>query len=152
MKLTPQKLFSIFAAAEMITWAGLISALINRANGIIDYVSIAGGIHGFIFLSYVVVTIFTWTNQQWKTHLGLLGIFLSVIPFATVPFELYLKKKGLLEGPWRLAEGGDTPRNLPEKIQAWILRRPLLASLILLLLVALTFTILLFLGPPVPKN
>lgn len=149
---TPRLLFRIFATAEMVTWALLITALILRGTGVTNIVPIAGGIHGFVFLSYCVVTVFTWVNQQWKPALGLLGLFLAVIPFATVPFEFYLEKRGLLRGGWRLAPGGQAPRGPFEKAQAWVLAKPVLASTLLLAFVILLFVVLLIAGPPVPKN
>lgn len=149
---TPRTLFRIFATAEMVTWAGLITALIFRANDIINLVPIAGGVHGFVFLSYATVTVFTWVNQQWKPGIGLLGLLLAAVPFATVPFEFYLEKRGLLRGGWRLAPGGQAPRGPIEKAQAWVLAKPALASTLLLAFVVLLFVVLLLAGPPVPKN
>ncbi|MDY3049130.1 MAG: DUF3817 domain-containing protein [Rothia sp. (in: high G+C Gram-positive bacteria)] len=151
-KPTPRALFRIFATAEMITWALLITALILRATGVTNLVPIAGGIHGFVFLSYCVVTVFTWVNQQWKAPVGVAGLLLSVIPFATVPFEIFLEKRGLLGGGWRLAPGGAAPSSLFEKAQAWVLAKPALASVLLLAFVVLLFVVLLLAGPPVPKS
>lgn len=151
-KPTPRALFRTFATAEMITWALLITALVLRGTGVTNIVPIAGGIHGFVFLSYCVVTVFTWVNQQWKAPVGIAGLLLSVIPFATVPFELFLDKRGLLCGGWRLAPGGAAPSGLLEKAQAWVLAKPALASTLLLAFVVLLFVVLLLAGPPVPKN
>lgn len=150
--LTPRLLFRIFATAEMITWAGLITALILRSADVTNIVPIAGGIHGFVFLSYATVTVFTWINQKWKPGIGLLGLLLAVVPFATAPFELYLDKHRLLNGGWRLAPDGDAPAGTLEKAQAWVLAKPLLAGLLLLLAVTVLFVVLLLAGPPVPKN
>ncbi|MDI6023648.1 DUF3817 domain-containing protein [Leucobacter sp. UT-8R-CII-1-4] len=151
--MSPRLLFRTFATAEAFTWAGLILALVLRATGVTDgAVSIAGGIHGFVFLSYCVVTVFMWVNQRWGAGTGILGLALSVIPFATVPFEIVLDRKGKLAGEWRLRPGGDTPRGFIEHVQAWVLRRPLLAIGLLFIAVAVVFVVLLWLGPPVPKG
>lgn len=150
--LTPRKLFTIFATAEMITWAALITALICRATNIADFVSAAGGVHGFVFLSYVAATIFVWVNQKWKAPVGITGILLSIIPFATVPYEIFLKKRGLLNGGWRLAPGGDTPHNALEQLQAVVLRKPLISILAILSIIIIVFVVLLIMGPPVPNN
>ena len=149
---TPHQLFGFFAAAEMVTWAGLIAAIISRAIGLADFVSLAGGLHGFIFLSYATVTVFVWVNQKWKPALGIMGVLLAIVPFATVPYEIFLKKRGLLDGGWRLAPGGQAPRTLVEKVQAWVLRNPLLAIILLLAFVVALYLTLLWLGPPIPKN
>ncbi|MCQ9344119.1 DUF3817 domain-containing protein [Corynebacterium kozikiae] len=151
---TPRALFRIFATAEMVTWALLIIALILRGTGVTNIVPIAGGIHGFVFLSYCVVTVFTWVNQKWKAPVGIAGLLLSVIPFATVPFELYLDRRGLLTGGWRLAPGpgSETPNGFIEKVQAWVLAKPVLAAVLLLAFVTALFIVLLLAGPPIPKS
>ena len=138
----------------MVTWALLITALILRGTGVANIVPIAGGIHGFVFLSYCVVTVFTWVNQKWKAPVGIAGLLLSVIPFATVPFELYLDRRGLLTGGWRLAPGprSETPNGFIEKAQAWVLAKPVLAAVLLLGFVIVLFVALLLAGPPVPKS
>ena len=151
--MSPKTLFRIFATAEMVTWAGLITALILRATGVTDgLVSIAGGLHGFIFLAYCVSTVFVWVNQRWTFGRGALGLVLAIVPFATYPFERSVEKRGLLEGPWRLAPGGDAPSGFIEHLQAWILRRPILSVVVLAVLVTIVFVTLLWLGPPIPKQ
>lgn len=152
MRLSPRTLFRIFAIAEMFTWAGLITALILRAVDVANIVPIAGGIHGFVFLCYAVSTIFVWVNQKWNVGLGLTGLLLAVVPFATVPFEVTVERRGLLDGGWRLAPGGDEPRGLIEHIQAWILRHLLLAIVLMVLAIVAVYIILLILGPPVPRG
>ncbi|WP_167143101.1 DUF3817 domain-containing protein [Canibacter zhoujuaniae] len=149
---SPKTLFKIFATAEAITWAGLIAALIVRAVADLDLVRIAGGIHGFVFLSYCTVTVFVWVNQKWPTAVGVTGLLLSIIPFATVPFDIAIDRKGLLAGGWRLAPDGDKPQNFVEKTQAWVLRNPLVAVLLLAVLVTVLFLVLLFAGPPIPQS
>lgn len=141
----------MFAIAEAFTWAGLIVAIVLRAFDVMNLVPIAGGLHGFVFLSYVASTIFVWVNQQWKFSVGMTGLVLAIIPFATVPFELWVDKRGLLAGRWRLAPGGDDPRGFVENVQAWVLRRPVIAFVLLAALVAVVFVALLWLGPPIPK-
>ncbi|UTX53673.1 DUF3817 domain-containing protein [Leucobacter aridicollis] len=151
--MSPRNLFRLFATAEVITWAGLIAALILRATGITaGAVPIAGGIHGFVFLAYCVSTVFVWINQRWKPGLGITGLLLAIVPFATYPFERAVDKRGLLAGPWRLAPGGEAPSGFVEHVQAWILRRPILSIGLIAILVVIVFLVLLWLGPPVPKG
>lgn len=151
--MSPRLLFRIFAFAELVTWAGLITALILRGAGVTDaMVGPAGGAHGFVFLAYCVVTVFVWVNQKWRAGTGVLGLVVAVIPFATLPFELAIDKRGLLAGDWRLAPGRDEPRGFIEHVQAWVLRHPFIALLVLLVGVTAVFSLLLWLGPPVPKG
>lgn len=149
--ISPRMLFRSFAIAEMFTWAGLITALVLRAFEVTDLVPIAGGIHGFVFLCYSATTIFVCVNQKWPLRLGLTGLLLAIIPFATVPFEIVADRKGLLTGDWRLAPGGEAPQGFIEHVQAWVLRHVLLSIILLILLVTLFIT-LLWLGPPVPRD
>lgn len=150
--MTPRVLFRTFATAEAFTWAGLITALILRATDVGNFVPIAGGIHGFVFLSYCVVTVFTWVNQRWGAGTGVLGLILAIVPFTTVPFEITLDKKGKLAGPWRLRPGGDAPQGFVEHVQAWVLRHPFWSIALLLIAVVVVFSTLLWLGPPIPKS
>lgn len=150
--MSPRLLFRTFAFAELVTWAGLITALILRGAGVTDaMVGPAGGAHGFVFLAYCVVTVFVWVNQKWRAGTGVLGLVVAVIPFATLPFELAIDKRGLLAGDWRLAPGRDEPRGFIEHMQAWVLRHPFIALLVLAVGVTAVFSLLLWLGPPVPK-
>lgn len=150
--MSPRLLFRTFAFAELVTWAGLITALILRGAGVTDVmVGPAGGAHGFVFLAYCVVTVFVWVNQKWRVGTGVLGLVVAVIPFATLPFELAIDKRGLLAGDWRLAPGRDEPRGFIEHMQAWVLRHPFIALLVLAVGVTAVFSLLLWLGPPVPK-
>lgn len=150
--MTPRALFRTFATAETFTWAGLIAALILRATDVVNAVPIAGGIHGFVFLSYCVTTVFVWVNQRWSTGTGVLGLILAIVPFATVPFELVVDRRGKLGGTWRLAPGGDEPHGFVENVQAWVLRHLWLAIVLLIALVVVIFLVLLWLGPPIPKS
>lgn len=149
---SPRTLFRSFAIAEMFTWAGLIAALILRAFEVVNLVPVAGGLHGFVFLCYSTTTVFVWVNQRWRFSLGLAGLLLAIVPFATVPFELSVDRRGLLNGGWRLAPGGETPRGFVEHVQAWVLRHPILSTVLLVLFVAAVFIVLLRLGPPVPRG
>lgn len=150
--MTPKSLFRTVAIAEAITWTALISGLVIRAvvggdTGDLA-VRIGGSIHGFVFLCYVVATLAVWTDKKWSAGTGVLGLASAVIPYATVPFERSVERRGLLDGPWRLAPGGEAPRTLPERLLAFALRSPVVALLVTLVVVAVVFTLLLWAGKP----
>ncbi len=156
VRLTPKKLYRIVAIAEAITWTLLISALVFRAmvgeENVGPAVTIGGSIHGFVFLTYGATAILTAINQRWSVGLGLLAVVTAIVPYATIPFDLWAHRTGKLEGDWR-REATDDPRDQRwfDRLVRWMLNHPyLLATLILLAVVAL-FTVLLILGPPVPK-
>ena len=148
-RLSPKRLYGFLAAAEMLTWALLIIAMVIKYGvGPEIYVRIFGMFHGVVFIAYGLVTIFVWANERWSASRGILGLATAIIPFATLPFERAMLRRGLLSDTWRLAPGGDTPRGPIEKIQAVALRSPWLATLVGVVLVAGITLVLLFIGPP----
>lgn len=148
--MTARALFRAAALAEAVTWTlllvGLFLKYVTHSTEI--GVRIGGGIHGFVFLCYVGTTCFTWINQKWPTRTGVLAVVSAVVPYATIPMEKSLDRRGLLSGPWRLAAGGEEPAGLLEKLQGQVLRSPLLSVGVAVFAVAVVFSVLLFLGPP----
>lgn len=146
----PASLYRVLAIAEAITWTLLISALIARAVGAPGIVvTIAGGIHGFVFLSYGATAILVAFNQRWSIGLGILAVASAVVPYATIPMEVWLHRKGRLKGEWRLEES-DHPqdRTWYDKTMRWFLNHAaILVALIVVAVVAL-YVVLLIVGPP----
>ena len=154
--LTPKRLYRIVAIAEAITWTLLISGLIIRAvigdedGGV--FVTIGGSIHGFVFLAYGATAVLTAINQRWGFGLSALAVVTAVIPYATIPFDIWAHRSGRLEGDWR-REATDDPRDQRwfDRLVRWMLNHPYLLAALILLAVVLLFTVLLILGPPIPK-
>lgn len=145
---TPSRLYRVLAFAEMVTWTLLIvGMLLKYVLDVTDVlVRIGGGLHGFTFLCYLVVTVLVAIDQRWRLRDVVLGIGSAVIPFMTVPFERSAMRRGLLGDSWRLrAEPG---RNGLEKVVSLALRRPIPAGLIAIVAVVIVFSVLLSLGPP----
>ena len=147
---TPASLYRVLAIAEAITWTILISALIARAVGAPGIVvTVGGGIHGFVFLAYGATAILVAFNQRWSIGLGVLAVVSAVVPYATIPMEIWLHRKGRLQGHWRL-EASDHPqdRTWYDRTMRWFLRHAwVLVALIAVAVVALYVT-LLTIGPP----
>lgn len=148
--MAPRTLFRSVAVAEAVTWTllliGLFLKYVTETTEL--GVSIGGGLHGFVFICYVMSTCFTWINQKWPTGTGLLALASAVIPYATIPVDRSLERKGMLDGPWRLSKGGEQPHGFLETLQAWVLRHPVLAIVAALAGAVAVFSFLLFLGPP----
>ncbi len=146
----PARLYRVLAIAEAITWTILIGALIARALGVNPLVvTIGGGIHGFVFLSYGATAILVALNNRWKPGVAIAAVASAIVPYATIPMEIWLHRTGRLAGEWRLTETDD-PRDRTwfDRLMRWFLRRPwVLGALIAVAIVAL-YTILLILGPP----
>ena len=101
-------LFRVLAIAEAISWTLLLSALALRATvGVAAAVTIAGTIHGFVFLSYGATAVLLALHQRWTAWPTVAAIGSAIVPYATIPTELWLARSGRLAGAWRLEESAD---------------------------------------------
>ena len=147
---TPKSLFRTLAIAEVISWTLLITGLILRATtGWALGVTIGGGIHGFIFLSYAATALLVAIHQRWSFPVAFLAIVAAIVPYATLPVEIWLQRSGRLEGAWRL-DATDDPRDARwfGRLMRWFLRRPWVLGVIIAAAVVLIFVVLLTVGPP----
>lgn len=147
---TPARLYRALAIAEAITWTILIAAIIARAVGAPGVVvTIGGGIHGFVFLAYAATAVLVALNQRWHLGVAALAVVSAVIPYATIPTEIWLHRTGRLDGDWRL-EPGDDPRDHRwyDRLMRWFLRRPWVLALLLAGGIVALYVILLLVGPP----
>ena len=150
-KISPRTLFRAFSFGEAVTWALLLTAIVARSGFAADaiVVTIAGSIHGAMFLGYATTAALVGVNQRWNPGVIVLGVAFAIVPFATVPFELVLDRKGRLAGAWRL-EASEHPADAGwfDRLFRWFIRRPwLLAGVLVAVVVVLYFTAL-TLGPP----
>ncbi|GAA3212460.1 DUF3817 domain-containing protein [Microbacterium terregens] len=146
----PRNLFRTLAVAEAVSWTLLITGLILRATLDIPVaVAIGGGIHGFVFLSYAATAILVAKNQRWGAAPTAIAVVSAIIPYATIPTELWLARSGRLSGAWRIAESDD-PRDAAwhDRLLRVLLRRPWILALLLAAGVIVVFAVLLILGPP----
>jgi integral membrane protein len=152
--MSPLVLFRRLALAEAVTWALLLGGMVLKyGTGTTELgVQVFGMVHGVVFIAYCLVAGFVATNQRWRPGTSVLALAAAVPPFATVWFERRAARRGLLEGGWRLAPGGERPVSMLEKVQAWMLRRPALAVVVALLAVAVLTSVALAVGPPVPAQ
>ena len=147
---TPDRLFRVLAIAEAITWTILIAAIIARAVGAPGVVvTVGGGIHGFVFLAYAATAVLVALNQRWHLAVGILAVASAIVPYATIPTEIWLHRTGRLEGAWRL-EATDDPRDRRwyDRLMRWFLRRPVVLVLLLAVGIVALYVILLLVGPP----
>lgn len=148
--MTPKSLFRVVAIAEAITWTLLIAALIIRAvTGFAPIVTIAGGIHGFVFLSYGATAVLLAVNQRWNPGVAVVAIASAIVPYATIPVEVWLARSGRLDGAWRREETDD-PRDRVwvDRLARWFIRHPVLLIVAIAAAVVVLFTVLLWIGPP----
>ncbi|WP_106814447.1 DUF3817 domain-containing protein [Microbacterium timonense] len=146
----PHHLFRALAIAEAISWTLLIAGLIARAaTGWSLGVTVGGGIHGFIFLSYGATVILVALNNRWRLGTTLVALASAVIPYATIPAELWLQRTRRLAGAWRL-EATDDPRDGRwfDRAMRWFLRHPWVLAAIIAAAVIMLYVALLLIGPP----
>ncbi len=151
---TPLTLFRTLAIAEAISWTLLIGGVIVRAVADLPLaVSIGGGIHGFVFLAYGATAVLVALNQRWGLGPTALAVVSAVIPYATIPTEIWLHRTGRLRGAWRLEDSGDPRDHRPlDRLLRVFLRRPWALALVLLAVVVVVFVVLLIVGPPGGKG
>jgi integral membrane protein len=150
----PLNLFRTLAIAEAISWTLLIAGLIVRATtDLAIAVTIGGGIHGFVFLAYGATAVLVAKNQRWGAGTTVVAIASAVVPYATIPTEVWLHRSGRLDGAWRIQASGD-PRDATwhDRLMRWFLHRPVVLAALLALAIIALFVILLIVGPPVGRD
>lgn len=145
----PRPLFRATALAEAVTWTLLLAAMALKYTGVTEaLMPVAGGVHGFVFLCYVAVSLAVWIDARWALGRGLLALGAAVLPYATVPVERSFDRAGLLPARWRLAGHPEGVRGPADRLLRAVLRRPAISVLVVLALVSAVFLLLLKAGPP----
>ncbi|ROP73402.1 MULTISPECIES: DUF3817 domain-containing protein [unclassified Frigoribacterium] len=150
--MSPRALFRSFAVAEVVTWALLIGGmLLKYVAKVGDWpVSVAGPIHGFVFLAYLVAGVVVAVNQRWSPGVTVLALASAVVPFASLPVERWIDRRSGLDGDWRREATGDPRDRRPlDRLLRWVLGHLALAVVLLLAAVVVVFVLLLIVGPPV---
>ncbi|MGK9146828.1 DUF3817 domain-containing protein [Plantibacter flavus] len=152
--MSPRRLFRLIAIAEAITWTLLIIGMILKyGTQTTDLgVSIGGGIHGFVFLVYGASVLLIGINQRWRVGTILIGLVSAVVPYATIPFDIWADRTGKLDGDWRRDASAD-PRDhrLLDRATRWLVRHPVILLVAGGIAVVAVFSALLIVGPPIPK-
>ena len=152
--MTPLRLFRFAAIAEAVTWTLLLAGLVLRATLGLDLaVTVGGGIHGFVFLAFAAVAVLVSINQRWSFVVTVLAVGSAVVPYATIPVELWLGRTGRLSGAWRLEQTAD-PRDARwfDRAARALFRRPRVLAAVIAVGVIALFLTLLVAGPPGGEN
>jgi integral membrane protein len=150
-KYSPKSLFRLFALAEAVTWTLLLGALLARALFTTPplLLTVVGSIHGAVFLGYGVIAALVGVNQRWGFWKIVLGTALAIVPYATIPFERSVEKRGQLVGVWRLEHSGEaTDDHWFDRLYRWFINRPALLAIVLVVVVVAIFSALIIAGPP----
>lgn len=146
--ITPRRLFRTAALAEAVTWALLLTGMfLKYVTETTELgVQVFGMVHGVVFVAYCLAAVLLAVDQKWPLGRLALGLVAAVPPFATIPFERYAERSGLLGQHWRLRT--ERPGGPVERLTAWLLRRPAQGLLVGLVAVAGLTGVALVLGPP----
>jgi integral membrane protein len=92
------KLFAVTALIEAFTWAGLLVGMyLKYGSGTTDLgVWLFGRLHGAAFLLYVAVAFVAGARLRWPMWALLLAVLAAIPPLATLPLELWFRRRGLL--------------------------------------------------------
>lgn len=147
--MSPRVLFRGVAVAEALTWAGLLVGMYLKYVPETTEVGVRvfGPLHGIAFIAFCLTTIVVGIDQQWRARRVLLGLVSALPPFATLLFEWYAERRAGLRGTWRLAT--DAPNAVPERVAAWLVRRPGQGLLAGVAAVGVLTAAALAVGPPV---
>ena len=148
--MSPKRLFRALALAEAVTWTTLIVAMILKyVVGVEWAVLVGGSIHGFVFLAYAFAAVLVGVNQRWSVGLIAFAVVTAIVPYATIPFEVWLMRRDRLEGGWR-HERTEHPADgsWVNRMLRWFLARPVLLTVLAVVGIAAVFTALLVIGPP----
>lgn len=119
--MSPRRLHAWVALAEAVTWTllllGMVLKYLTRTTEV--GVTIGGGLHGFVFLAYLVITVLVGIDGRWRPRVLLLGLAAAVLPYATVPFDRWAGRHRLLSEHWRLRSGA-RPDGAVEGLVGWV--------------------------------
>ncbi|WP_430593633.1 DUF3817 domain-containing protein [Humidisolicoccus flavus] len=147
---TPKSLFKLFAFAEAVSWTLLIAGIILRATADLAIaVTIGGAIHGFVFLGYAATALLVAIHQRWSFPVAAAAVISAIIPYATIPAEIWLNRSGRLEGHWKLTASEDPKdQRFVDRVMRWMLNHPFLLIAIAAIVVVGLYVSLLLIGPP----
>jgi integral membrane protein len=145
---SPVRLYRLVARAEAVTWALLLAGMfLKYVTETTELgVQVFGMAHGVVFIAYCLTTVLLAIDRKWSLGRLVLGLGAAVPPFATVPFEAYAERAGLLGDAWRLRD--DAPHGLLETLAARLLRRPAQGLVVAIVAVAGLTGVALVVGPP----
>jgi integral membrane protein len=148
---SPRSLFRIVAIAEAVTWTLLIAGMIGKY--VLDLgglgVTIGGSAHGLVAIAYVLTVALVGVNQRWRLGLLALAAGSAVIPYLSIPFEMWAARSGRLTGPWKRDATADrADHTIAATVVRWLVRRPVTAAIIFAVALAVIMTVLLMVGPP----
>ena len=146
--MNPTRLYRLVARAVAVSWAVLLTGMFLKyvTETTERGVQVVGRVHGVVFIASCLSTGLLWVDQRWPVSRFALGLLAAVPPFATVPFESYAERAGMLGESWRLRS--EEPTGVLARLTAWLVRRPVQGLLVGVVAVAGLTGVALVVGPP----
>ena len=83
--------FRIISIIEGISFLAILSVTVNIISR--DYIFAIGMTHGVLFFLYFLFSLVASHKKGWSVIVWLLVLFASIIPFAFIAVEFFLKKE-----------------------------------------------------------
>lgn len=95
------RIFTAVAALEAVSWCFLLFAMYRKHGPADDptWVSVAGPIHGALFIAYVLTIAWLASAHRWKFSALAVGLVCGIPPLFSVVFERWAAATGLLDQP-----------------------------------------------------
>ncbi|MDJ0323517.1 DUF3817 domain-containing protein [Cryobacterium sp. PH31-AA6] len=149
--MTPRLFYRTIAIAEAVTWTLLIAGMLLKyvAQAGDTWVRIGGFAHGLVFIAYGMTAVLVGVNQRWSLRLIVAAVATAIVPYATIPFDRVLERRGRLDGAWRHTATDDPrDRTWVSVLLRWMLNRPVLLGILFVVGLVSILTTLLIIGPP----
>ncbi|MFI5835695.1 DUF3817 domain-containing protein [Micromonospora sp. NPDC051300] len=93
--------FVVAAIAEACSWAALLAGMAVKYGPPRDEIGVQvfGPIHGGLFVAYGLLVLVVARRRRWSLVQTGLALASAVPPFATVLFERWARRRGLLDAP-----------------------------------------------------
>jgi len=148
---SPRLFYRTVAIVEAVTWtlliAGLLLKYVAEAGDV--FVRIGGFAHGFVFIAYGMTAVLVGVNQRWRPRLIAAAVLTAIVPYATIPFDRLLERRGRLGGDWRRTSTGIArDQGWASVLLRWMLNRPVLLGTLFVVGLVSIMTTLPILGPP----
>ncbi|SBT41601.1 DUF3817 domain-containing protein [Micromonospora narathiwatensis] len=99
------RLFVAAAIAEAGSWAALLASMAVKYGPPRDEIGVHvfGPVHGALFVAYGILVLVVARQRRWSLAHTAVALVCAVPPFATVFFERWARRRGLLGEPARAA-------------------------------------------------
>jgi len=151
---SPRLFYRTIAIAEAVTWTLLLTGMLlkyvllpGEAGDLA--LRVGGTLHGLVFIAYGMTAVLVGVNQRWSLRLMVAAVATAIVPYATIPFDRLLERRGQLDGDWRSTATSDPRDHTPLSVLLrWMLNRPVLLGALFVVGLVSIMTTLLIVGPP----